>query len=58
MLAGAAAGPPGGYRVSMILAVSGTIVIGAAVGLAVLLLLYLLKREDEDQARDRAESER
>jgi hypothetical protein len=40
------------------LAVSGTIVIGAAVGLGVALLLYLLKREDEDQARDRAESDR
>jgi hypothetical protein len=50
---------PGGYRGGMLpLAVSGTLVIGVAVVLAVALLLYLLKRENEDEARDRAESDR
>jgi hypothetical protein len=40
------------------LAVSGTVVMGVAVISAVVLLLYLLRREDEDEARDRAESDR
>jgi hypothetical protein len=39
------------------LAVSGTVVMGVAVVSAVVLLLYLLKREDEDQELERAKSE-